>query len=92
VGRVRLIVPAGGIAREANAAREALVFLLYTAGRLEEGRHVLEERMGEKDIDYYIYFLHALVLLRLDARGNQAAALRSLERSLDLEPACQNCV
>lgn len=71
---------------EADAAREALVFLLYIAGRLEEGRHALEERMGDKDVDYYIYFLHALVLLRLDARGNQAAALHSLERSLDLEP------
>ncbi len=71
---------------EADAAREALVFLLYISGRLAEGRQVLEERMGTKDVDYYIYFLHALVLLRLDARGNQAAALGSLERALQLAP------
>jgi tetratricopeptide (TPR) repeat protein len=71
---------------EADAACEALVFLLYLTGHLEEGRRILEARMRDKDSDYYIYFLHAFVLLRLDARGNQAAALRSLERSLELSP------
>ncbi len=70
----------------ADAAREALVFLLYIAGRLEEGRQVLEERMQGKDVDYYIYFLHALVLLRQDARGNREAALHSLERALQRNP------
>jgi tetratricopeptide (TPR) repeat protein len=69
---------------EADAAREALVFLLYVSGHLDEGRRVLEERMGGQDVDYYLYFLHALVLLRQDARRDQAAALRSLERSLQL--------
>ncbi len=70
----------------ADAAREALVFLLYLSGRLDEGRRVLEERMQGKDVDYYIYFLHALVLLREDQHGNQAAALHSLERALQLKP------
>ena len=71
---------------EADTAREALVFLLYTTGRLEQACRVLEERLVEKHADYYIYFLHALVLLRLDAHGNQAAALRSIARSLELSP------
>ncbi len=75
-----------GLQPGADAAREALVFLLYIAGRLEEGRQVLEERMQGKDVDYYIYFLHALVLRRQDGRGNQAAALRSLERAVQLNP------
>ena len=53
-----------------DAAREALGFLLYIAGRLPEARQVLEERMSAPKVDFYIYFLHALALQRLDREGD----------------------
>jgi tetratricopeptide (TPR) repeat protein len=71
---------------EADAAREALVFPLYISGNLGEARRVLEQRIGGGDVDYYIYFLHALVLLRQDARAHRALALRSLHEALRRNP------
>ncbi len=67
---------------DADAAREGLAFLLYVSGSLTEARRVLEQRLGAEDADYYTYFLHALVLLRLDAHAHRAAALQALESAL----------
>lgn len=71
---------------DADAAREGLAFLLYVSGNLAEARKLLEERLGAADADYYTYYLHALVLLRLESRANQAAALRSLDNALRRNP------
>jgi len=69
---------------EADAAREALAFLLYLTSGFAEARQVLEPRLASPEVDYYLPFLHALVLLRLEARENRSPALRSLEESIKL--------
>jgi tetratricopeptide (TPR) repeat protein len=69
---------------EADAAREALAFLLYLTSSFAEARRVLEPRLGSPEVDYYLPFLHALVLLRLEAQENRAQALCSLEGSIKL--------
>jgi tetratricopeptide (TPR) repeat protein len=69
-----------------DAAREALGFLLYISGTLPEARQVLEERMSAKKADFYIYFLHALVLQRLDKQRNREAAALSLNEALARNP------
>lgn len=69
---------------EADAAREALGFLLYLTSRFAEARQVLEPRLGSPEVDYYLPFLHALVLLRLDEHANRPLAQRSLEQSIKL--------
>lgn len=69
---------------EADAAREALAFLLYTTSSFLEARQVLEPRLESRDVDYYLPFLHALVLLRLEARENRRQAFHSLEESIEL--------
>ena len=69
---------------EADAAREALAFLLYLTSRFEEARQVLEPRLNTPAVDYYLPFLHALVLLRLDEGANHSRALQSLEQSIKL--------
>ena len=69
-----------------DAAREALGFLLYVFGRLQEARQVLEERMSARKVDFYIYFLHALTLERLDEQGNREAAELSLNEALEHNP------
>ncbi|HEV2492472.1 MAG TPA: tetratricopeptide repeat protein [Terriglobia bacterium] len=71
---------------QADAAREALGFLLYISGKLPEARQVLEERLSAPQADFYIYFLHALVLLRLDKMGNAPAAKHSLNEALARNP------
>ncbi len=71
---------------EADAAREGLAFLLYVSGNPAEARQTLEQRLGGPDADYYIYYLHALVLLRLEARSNRAVALHSLDEALRRNP------
>ena len=65
-----------------DAAREALGFLLYISGQLPEARQVLEERMTARKVDFYIYFLHALVLERLDKQANREATELSLNEAL----------
>jgi tetratricopeptide (TPR) repeat protein len=69
-----------------DAAREALGFLLYISGGLTEARQVLQERMSTRKVDFYIYFLHALVLERLDKQGNREAAELSLNEALARNP------
>jgi tetratricopeptide (TPR) repeat protein len=69
---------------EADAAREALGFLLYLTSSFAEARQVLAPRLRSREVDYYLPFLHALVLLRLDERANRPLALRSLEGSIKL--------
>ena len=69
-----------------DAAREALGFLLYISGRLPEARQVLEERRNAGKVDFYIYFLHALVLERLNKQGNRQAAELSLNEALARNP------
>ncbi len=71
---------------DADAAREALAFLLYVSGNLTEARRLLEERLGAADADYYTYYLHALVVLRLETRGERSVALRSLDQALRRNP------
>jgi tetratricopeptide (TPR) repeat protein len=72
---------------EADGAREALVFLLYITGNVEQARQVVEERLASgNDVDFYIEFLYALVLLRQDSRAHQGLAFHSLEQSLSLNP------
>ena len=71
---------------DADAAREALAFLDYVSGRLAEAKQLVESRLNSAGADYYLYYLHALVLLRLDPRGNHRAALRSLDEALRLSP------
>ncbi len=70
----------------ADAAREGLAFLLYVSGNLTEARRLLESRLGAEDADYYLYYLHALVLLRLEPGANRAAALQSLGSALRRNP------
>ena len=71
----------------ADAAREALGFLLYIEGNLDEASRVLEGRMSGKNVDFYVYYLDALVLLRLHPIGDHADALRSLDEALHKNPA-----
>ncbi len=71
---------------DADAAREALAFLDYVSGHLAEAKELVEGRLGGRGTDYYLYYLHALVLLRLDPRGDHSAALRSLHEALRLNP------
>lgn len=71
---------------DADAAREGLAFLLYVSGNLTEARRLLESRLGAEDADYYLYYLHALVLLRVEAGVNRAAALQSLANALRRNP------
>ncbi|MFB3923361.1 MAG: tetratricopeptide repeat protein [Terriglobia bacterium] len=70
----------------ADAAREALAFLLYASGKLPQARQVLEERLGGQHTDFFLYYLHALVLQRIDANANRAAICESLEQALRLNP------
>lgn len=69
---------------EADAAREGLAFLLYVSGRAAESRQVLAERLDGADVDYYLYYLNALVLVRLDPQRNRA--LESLDETLRRNP------
>ncbi len=71
---------------EADAAREALGFLLYITSSFPEARQVLEERLASPGVDYYLPFLDALVLLRLDARTNRTQAIQYIEESIKLNP------
>ena len=71
---------------EADAAREGLAFLLYISGNMAEARQILEQRLSGKNVDFYIYYLHALVLQRLDARANRAKVLQSVEEALRRNP------
>ena len=71
---------------DADAAREALAFLDYVSGHLVEAKHLLESRLNSAGADYYLYYLHALVLVRLDPIGEHSGALRSLDESLRLNP------
>src|SRR5207249_6228124 len=49
-------------------------------------KQLVEGRLGSRSTDYYLYYLHALVLVRLDPRGDHSAALRSLDEVLRLNP------
>ena len=69
---------------EADAAREALGFLLFITSNFSEARQVLEVRLRNPGVDYYLPFLDALVLLRLDAHENRTLALQNLEQSIKL--------
>jgi tetratricopeptide (TPR) repeat protein len=71
---------------DADAAREALAFLDYVSGHLAEAKQLVESRLNSAGADYYLYYLHALVLRRLDPRGDPGGALRSLDQSLRLSP------
>lgn len=71
---------------KADAAREALGFLLYIEGDLEEARAALEERATAQHGDYYIDYLDALVLLRLHPTGSHPEALRLLNETLRKDP------
>ena len=51
-----------------------------------EAKHLLESRLNSAGADYYLYYLHALVLVRLDPIGEHSGALRSLDESLRLNP------
>jgi tetratricopeptide (TPR) repeat protein len=42
--------------------------------------------MSGQAVDFYIYYLHALVLQRQDPRGNRPAILQSLDHSLRRNP------
>lgn len=71
---------------EADAAREALCFLLYVEGKEEAAREALEARTGAGGADYYLYYLDALVLLRLHPPGDHSAALGMLGEALQKNP------
>lgn len=71
---------------QADAAREALGFLLYIEGNLSEAQTILEERADAHDADFYIYYLDALVLLRLHPTGLHEDALRLLDETLEKNP------
>ncbi len=71
---------------DADGAREGLAFLLYVSGNLTEARRLLESRLVAEDADYYLHYLHALVLLRLEAGANRDAALQSLGHALRRNP------
>ena len=60
-----------------DAAREALAFLFYTSEKLPEAQQVLEDGISRRQADFYLYFLHALVLERLSRQGNREATERS---------------
>jgi len=67
---------------DADAAREALAFLLYVSGAVAEARTLLEQRLRAPDADYYTYYLQALVLLRLEAGGAHTDALQLLDEAV----------
>lgn len=71
---------------DADAAREALAFLDYVSGHVAEAKELVEGRLGSRGTDYYLYYLHALVLLRLDPRADHGVVLRSLDEALRLNP------
>lgn len=75
-----------GLRPEADPAREALAFLLLVAGELPEARKVLEERTSAGDTDFYLHYLRAVVLQRIDAAANQSAILESLDRAIARNP------
>jgi tetratricopeptide (TPR) repeat protein len=85
-GAIRTFKRVLALRADADAAREGLAFLFYVSGNLSEARTLLEQRLGTEDADYYSYYLHALVLLRLEARANRAAALQSLDNALRRNP------
>jgi tetratricopeptide (TPR) repeat protein len=74
--------------QDADAAREALAFLYYISGKLMEAKSLLEARLTAQGADYYTWYLHALVLLRLESQshGDHTAALRSLDQSVRRNP------
>jgi tetratricopeptide (TPR) repeat protein len=71
---------------DADAAREALGFLLYVSGKPGQAESILEQRMKDGNADYYIYYLNALTLLRENAQSNRTRALNSLEEALKRNP------
>jgi tetratricopeptide (TPR) repeat protein len=75
-----------GLQPDADAAREALGFLLYVTGKLEEAEQILEQRIKGGNADYYIYYLNALVLLRENSQANRTRALNSLAEALRRQP------
>ena len=72
---------------DADAAREALVFLDYVSGRLPDARRLVEERLRTPGADYYLYYLNALVLLRLVPSGDHREAMNALNEAARLNPA-----
>ena len=70
----------------ADAAREGLAFLLSVSGKPAEARQVLEQRMGAAGADFYIYYLHALALQRIDPRATRTTALSSLDEAIKRNP------
>lgn len=70
----------------ADAAREALAFILYITAKPREAHEVLEQRIGAPDADCFIYYLHALALLREGRQANRTIALQSLAEALKRNP------
>ena len=71
---------------DADAAREALVFLDYVSGRLPDARRLVEERLRTPGADYYLYYLNALVLLRLAPSGDHREPMNALNEAARLNP------
>lgn len=72
---------------DADAAREALIFLDYVSGRLPDARRLIDDRQRTPGADYYLYYLKALVLLRLVPSGDHREAMNTLNEAARLNPA-----
>jgi tetratricopeptide (TPR) repeat protein len=67
------------------APREGLAFLLYMTGDLETARATAEEAMKTPGVNFYVPYLHALILWRISHRFGPDA-LTSLAASLQKDP------
>jgi len=64
-----------------DAAWEGLVFLRYMTGDLEAAKDSADRALARPDVDFYLYYLQALVIYRL-SRNSADAALASLKQAM----------
>lgn len=65
-----------------DAAREGLVFLLYMTGNLEKARSIAEQGLGNRDADFFLWHLDAMVIYR-QCPDCWAESERAVNRALD---------
>jgi tetratricopeptide (TPR) repeat protein len=89
LGRYQEAIKSYTRAIQCNAAlpapREGLAFLLYMTGDLEAARATVEEAMKTPGVNFYVPYLHALILWRISHRSG-SDALTSLAASLQKNP------
>ncbi len=68
-----------------EAPREGLAFLLYMTGDLERARSVVEQALSKGNSDFYLPYLHALVLYRMGGQL-RPESLSSLAKAMKQNP------